>query len=256
MGEVARVNNLSLAIAEAFANHITYTDVVPKGATNIQTQVAEVICGTDTTSCYDCVKAYDLHLGDKGYYCPKGNCPGNASVNYVRDHQCRPICVCDFQVVQANSVTLKSTGTVKSVDLEKIIVETRKIIAKKYPDFVPSESSIETIIRQNMDVVIQQAVTAAQYITLEGLGTFKNIKTSTVMNAMFNAIAQNSMAALRDSVQTYVSIIKTEVETKVRRTIGQILLGFLPAWITLGALIFLMFVINIFLWIRKFKKGT
>jgi hypothetical protein len=253
MSEAERMRDLAAAIAQAYVQNVTYTEKVPKTDV-IQTQVMSVICGQDNDSCSNCVLAYDPKLFKEGYFCNNRGCPGDKNILFIRNNQCAPICVCSFEAFQNNTVTLKANATIQEGSISQIIDDTRKLIKQKYPDFIPSSSDIETIIRQQNTAFINQIISSAQIIDLKGLGVFKNVRLSTATNAVLNAIAQNSSNEIRQSVDSYVNFIKPAIEAKIAKTLGQILANFLTAWIILGVLIFVILMINAGLWIHKIAK--
>lgn len=255
MSEAQQIRDLAQAVAEAFVKNLSYSEQVPQ-ASNLQVQLMNAVCGTySDTDCEDCVFAYDSNIKTKDYYCPNGNCRGNSKISSIINKQCKPICKCEFDANQNNTVFLKTNSSIQQGNTDKIIEDTRQIIKKKYPDFIPSTSSIEEILKQNTNALITQIVATTQVVSFEGLGNFKKINLSNTTNAVLSAIAKNSTPLLRKTVDSYIDILKPAIEAKIKRTLGQILSSFLVAWVILAVIIVSFTILNSILWIKKIKHS-
>lgn len=174
---------------------------------------------------------------------------------------CQDVCTCEIDVAQSLyvSATPPAITPPSTDDIDDMVNQILTILNDQQP--VPSKSSIQDIINNMYSAcpvtgtsgsdtgsgtcttsdksaisvfsAINQALLVSQVVSINGVGNVKNVKMSTLVTCVMQAIIGSSIDLLQQAINDSVESLKEQVTTATQQTIKEIWIYFRNQWIAL-----------------------
>lgn len=266
MSVAERTRDLIQAITDSYTSQVKYSSNKEINSWTIMNQLMTVTCGTGGSECKDCLGMFFAPEALVG----ENYIRNEEAIDKVRDGVCAGVCLCSVTASQEMSVNFLTGVTIthpSSTQMNAIFTEVISKLGEKYGStFRPSKQDIINIVEGgyigndgssvvsigvDLNSVVNQTIAATQWIDIKGVGKITNVRMQVMIDAVFNAIVNNSISIVNRAVQDSVDMIKKNVDTKIKQTWGDVFANFKWYWIGVGAAIVFTFILYIAVFLYK-----
>ena len=247
MSTAERTRDLIEAVARAFVASTKGQTIAKENTKEILYQVLSLTCGAvGSKKCETCLLNFfdaESIKGDKYWQ-------NEPIIDKVCKTTCAGVCYCAVDVSQNMFVNFSAKSLIVPPDDEAVTVITKtvaeKLSAKYGPGFQPTREQIIKILtgiddekkvpdpQKDLTQIINQFVVAIQIVEIEGPAIVRNVNMEMLIDVVMNAIAENSIKTLQESVSDGIDEIKKNVQAAVSLSLQRILEQFKYEWIGLG----------------------
>jgi len=177
-------------------------------------------------------------------------------VAQARRTTCAGLCFCDIEAFQRATVNFPSSATIEdftAAQVDSVVRQVQADIVARYAQTPPANSirailrgdacqeSVEGLCNERVSAQIRnsinQLVATSQIVSLQGIGSIRNVTTEMLVDAVMNAVIRSSSQMTQQSVHETLASIREEVSRAFAVNAAWVWNRYFAYWVTLAVIL-------------------